>query len=129
MRINWTLDDDKILVERVLFDKMARNRLVQDFEDNKFDWDEIAAPFDRSRRTVMEHWKRIVKPVLMTNEEGEEELMLRRELLEEIRSQGVEDRRQIDWGYLTKIFPSRSTHSLVRSNTWLIIFTFLFKLF
>merc|ERR1719508_111496 len=121
----WSLDEDKILVEMVL-----RNRIGQGFVpvehvvESNVDWDNIGEyfkEFGRTKQTVRERWNRTVKVMLLEVEQELETIYeYQKSLLDHVLKMGVKDRKEIRWKEVAKVFAPK-TSSVLSQDFWNLI--------
>merc|ERR1719508_49855 len=121
----WSLDEDKVLVEMVL-----RNRIGQGFVpvehvvESNVDWDSIGdyfKEFGRTKQTVRERWNRTVKVMLLEVEQEPETIYeYQKSLLGFVLQMGVKDRKEIRWKEVAKVFAPK-TSSVLSQDFWNLI--------
>eukprot|EP00092_Neocalanus_flemingeri_P001623 GFUD01001731.1.p1 GENE.GFUD01001731.1~~GFUD01001731.1.p1 ORF type:complete len:431 (+),score=142.20 GFUD01001731.1:82-1374(+) len=121
----WTLEEDQILVEKVLRDKNGGKFLrVEQCVEARVDWDSIGEYFTeygRTKQLVRERWTRTVKTMLLENEQDPEEIYeYQRNLIQHVMDMGITDRKKIRWNEIAKVFDPK-TSSALSQDFWGLI--------
>ena len=106
----WSKDEDMFLIDSVITGGDIR---AEDVELMEVDWEGIAQSLDRKMKNVIEHWSRVVQPILVEDFEPDSVLSYRRKLLEKVIEMEAGHRKEIDWDSLTKTFHPRSSYAIV----------------
>jgi len=121
----WSLDEDKVLVEMVLRNRIGQGIVpVEHVVESNVDWDSIGdyfKEFGRTKQTVRERWNRTVKVMLLEVEQEPETIYeYQKSLLGFVLQMGVTDRKEIHWKEVAKVFAPK-TSSVLSQDFWNLI--------
>jgi len=128
VRIPWTYEEENFLAKCVLFDRASRRFIrVEKLDEKTVDWANVTErliEFGRensTRQNVRERWTRVIKGMLVEDEqEVEVTYSYRKRLIEHVMRLNVGDKREIRWKEVAQHFPPK-TSSMLSQDFWNLI--------